>query len=161
MTDTTSTQDIPVRAAEMADPAATSKPTPKPKYDPEASIEPHILALLDPEFVTAFTQMMNTNPPPNRSEMTIEAIRADPMKTAPACALDTKGYPRTAEKEVVSEDGAVIPVRVYYPEASRYGPGPYPVHLNFHGMCAPVMMRIHVLTCTLPRWRLRAGQSGE
>lgn len=127
MTELAPDQDLPVRGAESADP-------PKNKYDPEASIEPHILALLDPEFVTAFTHMMNTNPPPNRSEMTMEAIRAHPRKTAPACWLDTKGYPRTAEKEVISEDGAMIPVRVYYPEESKYGPGPYPVHLNFHGM---------------------------
>lgn len=103
-------------------------------FDPAKSIEPHILAKLDPEWVKAFTHKMNTDPPPPRDQWTIEAIRAHPEWTAPACALDTKGYPRTAEREVVSEDGAKIPARVYYPDESQHGPGPYPVHLNFHGM---------------------------
>lgn len=111
-----------------------SKDTVTPWYNPEEAIEPHILAKLDPQFVTIFTEFMNKTPMPKQADWTIENIRADPMKLAPQCALDTKGYPRTAEREVPSEDGAKIPVRVYYPEASKYGPGPYPVHLNFHGM---------------------------
>lgn len=128
MTDTVPKEGLPARPAGLTD-----SPAAKPKFDPKTAIEPHILAKLDPEFVEAFTHMMNTNPPPPRDQMTMEAIRADPKKTAPPCALDTKGYPRTADKEVVSQDGAKIPVRVYYPEESKYGQGPYPVHLNFHG----------------------------
>lgn len=133
MADTTSKEapkeGLPARPAGLTDSSDA-----KPKFDPRTGIEPHILAKLDPEFVEAFTHRMNNNPPPTRDQMTIEAIRADPKKTAPPCALDTKGYPRTAEKEFASEDGAKIPARVYYPEESKYGPGPYPVHLNFHGM---------------------------
>lgn len=112
---------------------SSEETTTKPRYDPEKAIEPHILAKLDPEFVTIYTKFMNETPPPTREDLTIEKIRADPMKLAPQCALDTKGYPRTAEKSVTSEDGIKIPVRVYYPEVSQHGPGPYPVHLNYHG----------------------------
>lgn len=107
--------------------------TPLGWYHPEEAIEPSILAKLDPQFVTLFTAFMNSGPPPQPADWTIENIRAEPMRLAPQCALDTQGYPRTADKEVTSEDGAQIPVRVYYPEASKYGSGPYPVHLNFHG----------------------------
>lgn len=105
---------------------------PRKPYDPVEVIEPHILAKLDPDFVSRWTELMNSIPDPTH-EVTIEEIRADPKVLAPPCALDTKGRPRTAENEVTSEDGAKIPVRIYYPDESKHGPGPYPVHLNFHG----------------------------
>lgn len=106
-------------------------------YDPEEAIPPAILAKLDPAFVKLWTHKMNTDPPPNREQMTIEAIRADPKKIAPACYLDTKGFPRTVEDVFTTEDGATIPVRIYYPEENDFGSGPYPVHLNFHGTQLP------------------------
>lgn len=117
-------------------------PSKTPWYDPIKAIEPQILAKIDPEFVTLWTDYMNEGPPRTREDWAIDKIRADPMRLAPKCALDTKGYPRTAEKEVTSEDGAQIPLRVYYPDEKQWGPGPYPVHLNFHGMSFFLMPRI-------------------
>lgn len=111
--------------------------TSKPWYDPQEAIAPAILAKLDPDFVALYTDAMNKNPgPPGRDDWAIDKIRADPMRLAPPCALDTKGHPRTAERAVPSadDDGVQIPVRVYYPDAAQHGPGPYPVHLNFHGV---------------------------
>lgn len=105
---------------------------PRKPYDPVEAIEPHILAKLDPIFVERWTELMNSIPDAAHV-VTIEEIRADPRVLAPPCALDTKGRSKTADKEVVSEDGAKIPVRAYYPDESKHGPGPYPVHLNFHG----------------------------
>lgn len=132
MTDSTSKNEpsFPVRSA---DPPATVSGE-KDTFVPERDIEPHILAKLDAEWLAVFTKQTNNDPPPPRELLSIEYIRAHPEKFAPACALDTKGYPRTAEKEVVSEDGATVPVRVYYPDEKAWGPGPYPVHLNFHGV---------------------------
>ncbi|KAJ4415055.1 hypothetical protein N0V82_007571 [Gnomoniopsis sp. IMI 355080] len=120
---------LPVRSA---DPPASSTKEEK-TFVPERDIEPHILAKLDPEWVAVFTAQMKTNPPPPRELLSMDYIRAHPEKFAPPCWKDTKGYPRTAEKEVVSADGAKVPMRVYYPEEKIWGPGPYPVHLNFHG----------------------------
>lgn len=134
MTDTTQQNEssLPVRSSDpQANPSDEKKP---PSFDPERDIEPHILAKLDPEWVTVFTEQMNTNPPPPRHLLSMEYIRAHPEKFAPPFYLDTEGYPRTAEKEVASEDGEKIPMRVYYPDEKVWGPGPYPVHLNFHGM---------------------------
>lgn len=131
---------LPVRSADPpANPSAEKK-----TFVPERDIEPHILAKLDPEWVAIFTEQMNTNPPPPRELLSMEYIRAHPQKFAPPCWLDTTGYPRTAEKEVISEDGAKVPVRVYYPDEEKWGPGPYPVHLNFHGMRAVP----HLSCCT-------------
>lgn len=123
---------MPLRSADAAAEPSTEKTT----FVPERDIEPHILAKLDPQWVKLFTEQMNTNPPPSREQMSIEYVRAHPEKFAPVCYLDTKGYPRTAEHEVVSEDGAKVPVRVYYPDDKIWGPGPHPVHLNFHGLCS-------------------------
>lgn len=113
-----------------------SAPTPTPApgwYDPIKMIDAPILAKLDPEFVAIWTKHMNEHPPPDRNDMTIEAIRANPFKLAPPSALDNTGYPRTADREVVSDDGETIPVRVYTPDEAQWGKGPYPLHMNFHG----------------------------
>lgn len=125
----TNESTMPVRSAD----AVAGPATEKKKFDPKHDIEPHILAKLDPQWVGLFTELMNTNPPPPRELMSMAYIRAHPEKFASASILDTKGYPRTAENEVVSEDGAKVPVRLYYPDEKIWGPGPYPVHLNFHG----------------------------
>lgn len=121
---------LPVRSADPPANLSGEKKT----FVPERDIEPHILAKLDPEWVSVFTEQMNANPPPPRELLSMEYIRTHPEKFAPPCWLDTRGFPRTAEKEVVSEDGEKVPVRVYYPEEKTWGPGPYPVHLNFHGV---------------------------
>lgn len=136
MTEPAPETGLPLRSAATATAEVTAgaPAAPKATYDPKQSIEPHILAKMEPEFIEAYTRKMNTNPPPSREQMTIEAIRAHPGMTAEPCTLDTEGYPRTAEDEFASEDGARIPVRVYYPDEARHGAGPYPVHLNFHGM---------------------------
>lgn len=128
-----------------ADAEAKAPPEKNKTFDPEKDIEPHILAKLDPQWVALFTAHVDKNPPPPAHLVNIEYIRVHPEKFAPACALDTKGYPRTAENEVVSEDGARVPVRIYYPDEKTWGPGPYPVHLNFHGECltmSQLMQRI-------------------
>lgn len=123
------TSQPPVEPAGAAASPATEK-----GFVPEDNIEPHILAKLDPQWLAIFTQQMNNNPPPSRDQFSIKYIRAHPEKFAIPCALDTKGYPRTVENDVTSEDGERVPVRVYYPDEKTWGPGPYPVHLNFHGL---------------------------
>ncbi|ROW15313.1 hypothetical protein VPNG_03063 [Cytospora leucostoma] len=110
----------------------SAPPEGNPHYDPVKEIEPHILAQLDPEFVEFWTNAQRKGAP-NKEQFTIEALRANPEKFARPSALDTRGFKGTLEKEVTSEDGAKIPVRVYYPDEAKHGPGPYPVHLNFHG----------------------------
>lgn len=102
-------------------------------YDPVKEIEPHILNKLDGDFVEFWTELRNKSAVPPAREITIELVRAHPAAFAQPCALDTKGFPGTIDKEITSEDGVKIPVRIYYPDKSKHGSGPYPVHLNFHG----------------------------
>lgn len=100
-------------------------------WDPVKEIEPHTLAKLDPSFVKYWTEVMNKTSLP--AHISIEEVRNNPEIFSQECALDTKGHQGTVETEITSEDGAKIPARVYYPNSSKHGPGPYPVHLNFHG----------------------------
>lgn len=104
----------------------------KQDYDPVKEIEPHILAQLDPDFVEYWTNVQR-KAAPNKGQLTIEALRVNPEKFARPFVPDAKDSQQILDKEVTSEDGAKIPVRVYYPDAAKHGPGPYPVHLNFHG----------------------------
>lgn len=99
--------------------------------NPTDAIEPHILAKLAPDFIQYFVDVLSKVPP--AQAVTIEQVRAHPEKFRAAIALDSSGYERVSDYEVTSEDGAKIPVRVYRPDPEKYGDGPYPVHLNFHG----------------------------
>ncbi|KAK7753238.1 hypothetical protein SLS62_004757 [Diatrype stigma] len=98
---------------------------------PEDIFEPHLLAQYDPEVVKrvlkdAAAGIVDRLVP-------IEEVRACPEKFSPPWALDAFGWERTLDRLVTSEDGAEIPVRVYYPDPKEWGDGPYGVHLNFHG----------------------------
>lgn len=94
-------------------------------------IEAHILPKLDPAFISYFVNVVLKNSP--AQAVPIEEVRANPDKYRPPCALDTTGYEGVVDKEIGSNDGSKIAIKIYYPDASRHGSGPYPTHLNFHG----------------------------
>jgi hypothetical protein len=98
----------------------------------EGLIEDHIIPKLDPEFLQYFAKHHVPAPQPN---IPIEHVRANPQAFRSPCALDTSGYEGVTEDSFAStrDENVRIPVRVYYPDEARHGPGPYPVHLNFHG----------------------------
>lgn len=113
------------------------RPDPTPALaDIEGLIEEHILAKLDSDFLTHFTnnQPRVASQPPNAVLFPpIQDVREHPEAYQPPCALDTSGYPGVIDAEYLSQDSVNIPARVYNPDKARHGPGPYPVHLNFHG----------------------------
>lgn len=107
----------------------------------EGLIEEHILVKLDPEFLTYFAHsqpQVASQPAKAAVPPPIEHVRAHPEAYRSPCALDTSGYPGVTDAKYLSQDGATIPVRVYSPDEARHGPGPYPVHLNFHGEPSPL-----------------------
>lgn len=104
----------------------------------EALIEEHILPKLDPDFLVYFASnqaRLKTLPQQPVLNPSIQYVRAHPDAYRSPCALDTSGYPGVADFEYPSQDGVNIPARVYQPDAAKYGAGPHPVHLNFHGKC--------------------------
>lgn len=100
----------------------------------EDLIEDHILPKLDAEFLQYFAEH---HVPASQQDIPIEQVRAHPQVYQTPCALDTSGHPRVSEDFFTSQDGARIPVRIYHPDPAKHGPGPYPAHLNFHGVASP------------------------
>jgi acetyl esterase/lipase len=114
--------------------AGREKPEPAvtPAVDPKSLIEDHILPKLDPDFLQFFIDVLSKKA--TIDEISLDDMRAHPERFRPPTALDASGYEGVSDHEVTSKDGAKVPVRVYLPDSKIHGNGPYPVHLNFHGM---------------------------
>ncbi|KAH9897456.1 Alpha/Beta hydrolase protein [Xylariomycetidae sp. FL2044] len=120
-------------------------PPPNPPEDPSTVqvaglkatdvFEPHILAQYDAD-VVRYVLETQARGGPAQHEVPIEEVRADPARFRPEWARDVTGVEGVADAEVVSEDGARIPVKVYRPDGSGLkegGDGTKGCHLNFHG----------------------------
>jgi hypothetical protein len=103
----------------------------EPVPDPAEFFEPHILAKADAAFVKWFVETSIKNPPP--TGLTIADIRASPEKFRSILAMDSSEEPRVSDHEVISADGEKITARLYLPDPDKFGPGPYPFHMNYHG----------------------------
>ena len=118
-------------------PSTISPPTTpvvQPKKSPaEGLIEPEILAKLDPSFVKYFTEVLAVRP--TTHQIPIDEIRRNPIKYASPWNIDTTGRERVFDRTLIADDGATFPVKLYYPDPTKHGAGPYAVHINYHGMC--------------------------
>jgi hypothetical protein len=106
---------------------------PQPAAPPEDLVEDHIRPKLDPEFLRYFLDVVSRQPPAHT--VPLEDVRANPDKYRSPIAVDSSHYERVADHIVSSQDGASVTVRVYHPDPIKFGPGPYPVHMNHHGAC--------------------------
>ena len=98
----------------------------------EDIFEPHLLAKYDPAVVDYIVKSAQAGAP-EQHKVPVEEIRANPDRFKFPWVLDTTGWERVVDRELTSEDGVKIPVKVYYPDPGVWGTGPYGVHLNFHG----------------------------
>lgn len=87
--------------------------------------------LLDPEFVAYYNK--NIGPKPPTHLVPLSEVRANPEKWRGWWCVDLTGQPGVKNLRIPSKDGYPIPLRTYSPDPSKYGPGPYPVHINYHG----------------------------
>ncbi|KAI1491826.1 Alpha/Beta hydrolase protein [Biscogniauxia mediterranea] len=104
----------------------------RPQVKTEDIFTPELLALYHPDVVNHVVKTANANVPAQH-QVAIEEVRANPSKYAPPWAQDVTGWERVVDKEITSKDGAKVPVKIYHPDPSIFGQGPYGVHLNFHG----------------------------
>ncbi|KAI1333211.1 alpha/beta-hydrolase [Xylariaceae sp. FL0255] len=100
---------------------------------PEDVFTPEILAKYHPDVVKFVCMALTPGRPPASHEVPIAEVRANPAKFAGPWCQDSTGLPGVTDNQFSSEDGAVIPVKVYHPDPAKFGDGPYPAHLNFHG----------------------------
>ncbi|KAK0644689.1 Alpha/Beta hydrolase protein [Cercophora newfieldiana] len=104
---------------------------PQPAAPPDDLVEDHIRPRLDPDFLRYFVKVVARQPPAHT--IPLDDVRANPDKYRSPIAVDTTHYERVADHLVSSQDGASITLRVYHPDPIKFGPGPYPVHMNHHG----------------------------
>ena len=113
--------------------SSTSDPT--PENSALDLIEDHILPRLDPVFLRYFVDVISKQPP--NHYISLQDTRLHPEKYRSPIAIDTSRHERVSDHVVSSQDGASIDVRVYHPDPAKFGPGPYPVHMNHHGTSPP------------------------
>ncbi|KAK7970609.1 hypothetical protein PG988_009682 [Apiospora saccharicola] len=119
----------PGGAADPMAPPTTKKKT----VTAEDLFEPHVQAQYDPKAVELVVWGANSASPAQH-EAPLAEVRKNPSLYAPPWCTDTTGYERVSDDAVPSTDGqAQIPVKVYCPDPTKWGEGPYGVHLNFHG----------------------------
>lgn len=89
---------------------------------------------LDPKFTTYFNKH-NLETKIDSHQVPLSEARAKPGLFARPWSSYQPQDVDTVIYEIPSRvDGALFKVKVYYPDATFFGPGPYAVHLNFHGM---------------------------
>ncbi|KAK2594293.1 hypothetical protein QQS21_007999 [Conoideocrella luteorostrata] len=96
-------------------------------------IHPMFMDRLDSDFVEYYNQYIAIKPATHG--VTIQDIRAAPKKYASPWYRDFTYEPFVNDIQITSDDGHKFTARIYAPDSrtSRFGSGPYPVHINFHG----------------------------
>ena len=97
-------------------------------------IDPAFMSRLDDDFVEYYNKNLAIKPATHN--ITIEHIRAAPEKYASPWYRDFTYEPFVKDIKLKAEDGHEFTVRCYHPDSrtSPFGEGPYPIHINFHGM---------------------------
>lgn len=91
---------------------------------------------MDPDYVQYHAQNLAWRP--MNHTVPFDEIRAFPKKYAPPWAQDLTYLGDTRDVTIKSTDNHDLKLRIYQPDTrtSAHGTGPYPIHVNFHGMPA-------------------------
>lgn len=101
-----------------------------PVLDP---IHPQYLSVLDQDFIDYWNSSLGTRPKASLFDIDFADLRANPKKYEAPWCKDFSDLPYVTDQMVSTADGHEIPVRVYSPDEERFGKGPFPVHVNYHG----------------------------
>ncbi|KAF2105008.1 alpha/beta-hydrolase [Rhizodiscina lignyota] len=94
-------------------------------------LHPDIQKRLDPDFVVYYNEKIAHKTPTHR--IPLSEIRANPAKYAGPWCVDLSGAPGVKNFTVTSKDGHQVKIRSYSPVDEKFGKGPWPIHINFHG----------------------------
>ncbi|CAK7231701.1 hypothetical protein SBRCBS47491_008020 [Sporothrix bragantina] len=94
-------------------------------------IDASFIGRMDADFVAYYNKHIAIKPPTHAIDLA--EVRANPQKWANPWCRDYSDLPYVNDHQIASGDGHVFTVRVYEPDETQFGPGPYPVHVNFHG----------------------------
>ncbi|KIW09906.1 hypothetical protein PV08_11682 [Exophiala spinifera] len=95
------------------------------------AIHPDFLPRLDEDFVQYYNKYFAWKPPTH--EINVREIRSNPTKYNSPWERDYTGSSHIQDMQLLSHDGYEFKVRCYHPDAVKFGDGPYPLHVNFHG----------------------------
>ncbi|EXJ92788.1 hypothetical protein A1O3_01340 [Capronia epimyces CBS 606.96] len=96
-------------------------------------IHPDFHGYLDPDFIEYYNTRLATRPATHQAPVDFAHIRAHPEEFRPHWCRDYSDRPRVKTVEIASGDGFIFQLRVYSPDPEVFGPGPYAVHVNYHG----------------------------
>lgn len=97
-------------------------------------IHPDYVQQLDDDFVQYYNE--HFAPVPLPTSIDFPDVRANPHKYAAPWERDYSDESFVRDIKVPSNGSHEVPVRCYEPDpqTSVFGAGPYPVHINVHGM---------------------------
>jgi hypothetical protein len=114
-------------------------------------IDPAFGGQMDEDFVEYYNKNLAIVPPTHVIDLA--DVRANPQKWASPWCKDYSNLPFVNDMQIDSGDGHQFSVRIYQPDAERFGSGPFPVHVNFHGTY------LSLTPITLPLSLLSASQA--
>ncbi|KAH8691387.1 Alpha/Beta hydrolase protein [Talaromyces proteolyticus] len=94
-------------------------------------IDPDFHGYLDPDFIEYYNTRLAIRPATD--QVVFADVRKNPERFRGNWCRDFSDQPRVTTFEISSEDGTKFKARSYHPDPERYGPGPYAVHINYHG----------------------------
>lgn len=95
-------------------------------------LDPGLVPLLDPEFVTYYNRTAALKPATH--QIPLSEVRTNPAKWAGPWCKDFTGERGVINRKIPSKDGYEVPIRIYNPiDEDKFGKGPFPVHVNYHG----------------------------
>lgn len=94
-------------------------------------IDPAFGGQMDKDFVEYYNKNLAIVPPTHVIDLA--DVRANPQKWASPWCKDYSDLPFVNDMKIASGDGHQFLVRIYQPDVERFGSGPFPVHVNFHG----------------------------
>lgn len=102
--------------------------------DLPSPIDPSILHRLDQGFIEYYNTYLGVKP--STHHLPIEEVRRYPKKYASPWYRDFTFESFVNDIGITGDDENIIKARVYTPDprTSPWGSGPYPVHVNVHGM---------------------------
>lgn len=114
-------------AVEPTVPVAKSTSLPNP-------INPIFMDRLDQDFIDYYNQYLAIKPATHSID--VSEVRKFPKKYASPWYHDFTYEPFVNDMKLQSDDGHQFNTRCYTPDSrtSPFGEGPYPIHINFHGI---------------------------
>ncbi|KAJ5149677.1 hypothetical protein N7448_001255 [Penicillium atrosanguineum] len=94
-------------------------------------IHPSFLEILDKDFIAFYNEHFSDKPVTHTISMAQIRVAGAQFRS-PWCR-DYSGKSFVKDIQIQSEDGYRFTARCYAPDKEKFGPGPHPIHVNFHG----------------------------